>query len=74
MPLVMTLVLFRFASGLNLYYAVQNVFSIPQQYLIARRRLRQHLAPQDREKVPPPAGARHELTSRQQPEDSRWTS
>src|SRR2546426_5272383 len=25
MPLVMTLVLFRFASGLNLYYAVQNV-------------------------------------------------
>ena len=45
MPLVMTLVLFRFASGLNLYYAVQNVFSIPQQYLIARRRLRQQGKP-----------------------------
>jgi len=45
MPLVMTLVLFRFASGLNLYYAVQNVFSIPQQYLIARRRLRQQGRP-----------------------------
>jgi len=38
-------VLFRFASGLNLYYAVQNVFSIPQQYLIARRRLRQQGRP-----------------------------
>jgi len=45
MPLVMTVVLFRFASGLNLYYAVQNVFSIPQQYLIARRRLRQQGRP-----------------------------
>src|SRR2546427_778190 len=45
MPLVMTLVLFRFASGLNLYYAVQNVFSIPQQYLIALRRLRQQGKP-----------------------------
>jgi YidC/Oxa1 family membrane protein insertase len=45
MPLVMMVVLFRFASGLNLYYTVQNVFSIPQQYLIARRRLREQGRP-----------------------------
>jgi membrane protein insertase Oxa1/YidC/SpoIIIJ len=32
---------FNFASGLNLYYAAQNIFSLPQQYLIARRRLRE---------------------------------
>jgi membrane protein insertase Oxa1/YidC/SpoIIIJ len=31
----------RFASGLNLYYAASNIFSIPQQYMIARRRLQQ---------------------------------
>jgi len=36
----LTLLFLNFASGLNLYYAVSNIFSIPQQYLIARRRLR----------------------------------
>jgi YidC/Oxa1 family membrane protein insertase len=41
MPGVMTLLFLRFASGLNLYYAVSNIFSIPQQYLIAMRRLRE---------------------------------
>jgi len=41
MPVFMTLLFLRFASGLNLYYAVSNIFSIPQQYLIARRRLRE---------------------------------
>jgi YidC/Oxa1 family membrane protein insertase len=41
MPVFMTVILLRFASGLNLYYAVSNIFSIPQQYLIARRRLRE---------------------------------
>jgi len=40
MPAFMTLLFLRFASGLNLYYAVSNIFSIPQQYMIARRRLR----------------------------------
>jgi YidC/Oxa1 family membrane protein insertase len=38
MPLFMTFVLFRFSSGLNLYYTAQNIFSLPQQYLIAKRR------------------------------------
>jgi len=37
----MTLLFLRFASGLNLYYAVSNIFSIPQQYMIAQRRLRE---------------------------------
>jgi YidC/Oxa1 family membrane protein insertase len=41
MPIVMTLLFLNFASGLNLYYAAQNLFSIPQQYMIAKRRLRE---------------------------------
>ncbi len=41
MPIFMTVLFFRFASGLNLYYAVSNLCSIPQQYLIAQRRLRE---------------------------------
>jgi len=40
MPAFMTFLFLRFAAGLNLYYAAQNLFSIPQQYLIAKRRLR----------------------------------
>ena len=40
MPIFMTVLFLNFASGLNLYYAAQNLFSIPQQYLIAKRRLR----------------------------------
>jgi YidC/Oxa1 family membrane protein insertase len=41
MPVMMTVLFLNFASGLNLYYAAQNIFSIPQQYLIAKKRLRQ---------------------------------
>jgi YidC/Oxa1 family membrane protein insertase len=41
MPIFMTVLFLRFAAGLNLYYAVSNIFSIPQQYMIAQRRLRQ---------------------------------
>ena len=41
MPIFMTVLFFRFAAGLNLYYAASNIFSIPQQYLVAQRRLRQ---------------------------------
>jgi YidC/Oxa1 family membrane protein insertase len=40
MPLMMTVLFLNFASGLNLYYFVQNVVSIPQQWLLARERLR----------------------------------
>ena len=41
MPVMMTVLFFRFASGLNLYYAVSNIVSIPQQYWLAKRRLRE---------------------------------
>jgi YidC/Oxa1 family membrane protein insertase len=41
MPIFMTVLFLKFASGLNLYYAAQNIFSIPQQYLIAKKRLRE---------------------------------
>src|SRR5258705_5616969 len=45
MPVFLTVLFLNFASGLNLYYAAQNIFSIPQQYLIAKKRLRQASAP-----------------------------
>jgi YidC/Oxa1 family membrane protein insertase len=38
MPVVLTVVFWNFASGLNLYYAVQNVAALPQQWLIAHER------------------------------------
>jgi len=41
MPIFMTVLFVNFASGLNLYYTAQNIFSIPQQYLIAKRRQRE---------------------------------
>ena len=41
MPIMMTVLFFNFASGLNLYYAVSNLVSLPQQYLINQARLRE---------------------------------
>jgi YidC/Oxa1 family membrane protein insertase len=38
MPVMLTVLFFNFASGLNLYYAVQNIAAIPQQWLIANER------------------------------------
>ena len=40
LPIVLLFVFWRFASGLNLYYAAFNVATIPQQILIARERRR----------------------------------
>ncbi len=40
MPGMMLLLFARFAAGLNLYYTVQNVASIPQQWLMVRERQR----------------------------------
>ncbi|MGH7676400.1 MAG: membrane protein insertase YidC [Gemmatimonadales bacterium] len=45
LPVMMTVMFLNFASGLNLYYAASNIFSLPQQYMIARRRLRQAPVP-----------------------------
>jgi YidC/Oxa1 family membrane protein insertase len=38
MPVMLTVLFLNFASGLNLYYAVQNVAALPQQWLLARER------------------------------------
>ncbi len=40
LPVMMTVLLAGMASGLNLYWAAQNVASIPQQWLISRERER----------------------------------
>ncbi len=45
MPVMMTFLFLNFASGLNLYYAVSNIASIPQQWFLARERLRKNAAP-----------------------------
>ena len=39
-PVMMTFVLANMASGLNLYYTSQNIAALPQQWLLARERLR----------------------------------
>ena len=44
MPVVMLVFLLNFASGLNLYYAVQNLASLPQQWLIMQQRQKLALA------------------------------
>ena len=38
MPVMMTVLFINFASGLNLYYAVSNIASIPQQWMLANER------------------------------------
>jgi len=40
MPLMMIVLFFKFASGLNLYYATVNIASIPQQWFVAKERLK----------------------------------
>ena len=49
MPVMMTVLFVNFASGLNLYYAVQNIASIPQQWFLAKERMKRQPPP------PPPA-------------------
>lgn len=38
MPIMMVFIFFRLASGLNLYYSVANIATLPQQIWIARER------------------------------------
>ena len=40
MPVLMVVIFFRLAAGLNLYYAVSNLATIPQQYWMAKERAR----------------------------------
>ena len=39
MPVMFTVLFWNFASGLNLYYAVQNIAALPQQWLLAHERV-----------------------------------
>ncbi len=40
MPVFMLVFFARFAAGLNLYYAIQNLASIPQQWLVVKERMK----------------------------------
>jgi YidC/Oxa1 family membrane protein insertase len=46
MPAFMTFLFLNFASGLNLYYGVQNLVAIPQQLLLMREKSRAATAPE----------------------------
>jgi len=46
MPVMMTFLFLNFASGLNLYYTVMNIASLPQQWMLAREH------PEQRAEVP----------------------
>ena len=38
MPVMFTVMFLNFASGLNLYYAIQNIAALPQQWILTRER------------------------------------
>ena len=42
MPIMMTVLFAKFASGLNLYYTVMNIASLPQQWMLSRERLKRN--------------------------------
>jgi YidC/Oxa1 family membrane protein insertase len=52
-PVMMTVFFLNLASGLNLYYAVQNIAALPQQWLIARERAK--VSPPPKPSPPKPA-------------------
>jgi YidC/Oxa1 family membrane protein insertase len=60
MPAVMTFIFLRFPSGLNLYYTVQNLVTIPQQWLLSKERAKANVRPVVRTPAAatPPRGAR----------------
>lgn len=41
MPAMMTFIFLKLSSGLNLYYLVSNLCSIPQQWMLSEKRLRE---------------------------------
>lgn len=45
MPAVFTAMFMNLASGLNLYYAVQNLTSLPQQWMLSRERAKSNNLP-----------------------------
>ena len=42
MPVMMGFLFAKFASGLNLYYTVMNLASLPQQWMLSKERLRRN--------------------------------
>jgi YidC/Oxa1 family membrane protein insertase len=60
MPAMMTFLFLNFASGLNLYYAVSNLASIPQQWMLARERVKRAAPGKTEVKPvrPPPKGSK----------------
>jgi YidC/Oxa1 family membrane protein insertase len=58
MPVMLTVFFLNLASGLNLYYAVQNVAAIPQQWLLARERAKEPPPPPVVRGIPAPAQKR----------------
>jgi len=54
MPVMMTVLFANFASGLNLYYTVQNLVSVPQQWLLAKERVKANPPKKDTTSTPPP--------------------
>ena len=63
MPAMMTVLFWNFPSGLNLYYGVQNLVALPQQWLLTRERAKAagpgttSVAPAGTPKTPRPAKA-----------------
>lgn len=45
MPVMMVVLFARFASGLNLYYTVMNLASIPQQWMLSKERMKRNPPP-----------------------------
>jgi YidC/Oxa1 family membrane protein insertase len=60
MPVMMTFLFLNFASGLNLYYTVSNLASIPQQWMLARERVKRGAPGTTAVKTvrPPPKGGK----------------
>lgn len=55
MPPMMTIMFGQFATGLNLYYLVSNLASLPQQWLLTQERLRRNPPMPPRPAPAPPA-------------------
>jgi YidC/Oxa1 family membrane protein insertase len=53
MPAMFTMMFMNLASGLNLYYAVQNLVAIPQQWFLTRERAKANVSPPASKAVAP---------------------
>lgn len=58
MPAMMTFLFLNFPSGLNLYYTVMNIASLPQQWMLSKERLRRMAVTAPAPSAPAPAPAK----------------